>query len=126
MKIMITNIQRFCLHDGPGIRTTIFFKGCTVHCPWCANPENITGEIYYYYYKEKCIKNDNSCALNDDCCILHGEFSQEKLKSSNDKCLVDAISQYGREYSCEEIENEIYKDVGYYENCGGVTFSGGE
>ena len=42
MKPLITNIQRFCLHDGPGIRTTVFFKGCTLHCPWCANPENIS------------------------------------------------------------------------------------
>lgn len=45
MKVRISNIQRFCLHDGPGIRTTIFFKGCQLHCPWCCNPENINFEI---------------------------------------------------------------------------------
>lgn len=39
--VLITNIQRFSLHDGPGIRTTVFFKGCSLHCPWCSNPENI-------------------------------------------------------------------------------------
>lgn len=45
MKLRISNIQRFCLHDGPGIRTTIFFKGCNLKCPWCCNPENIDFEI---------------------------------------------------------------------------------
>lgn len=43
--VRVTNIQRFCLHDGPGIRTTVFLKGCTLHCPWCCNPENISCEI---------------------------------------------------------------------------------
>lgn len=46
--VLVTNIQRFCLHDGPGIRTTIFFKGCTVHCPWCSNPENIHAYPEHY------------------------------------------------------------------------------
>ena len=45
MSVLITNIQRFCLHDGPGIRTTIFFKGCNLRCPWCSNPENINFNI---------------------------------------------------------------------------------
>ena len=48
-KILITNIQRFCLNDGPGIRTTCFFKGCSVKCPWCCNPENICSTIEDYY-----------------------------------------------------------------------------
>lgn len=48
MKVRISNIQRFCLHDGPGIRTTIFFKGCILKCPWCCNPENMDFDINYY------------------------------------------------------------------------------
>ena len=48
MKPLISNIQRFSVHDGPGIRTTVFFKGCSLHCPWCANPENISFENEYY------------------------------------------------------------------------------
>lgn len=48
MKVIVTNIQRFCLHDGPGIRTTVFFKGCNLRCPWCSNPENINFEIEDY------------------------------------------------------------------------------
>ena len=47
-KILVSNIQRFSLHDGPGIRTTVFLKGCTIHCPWCSNPENIRREIQKY------------------------------------------------------------------------------
>ena len=48
MKVIVSNIQRFCLHDGPGIRTTIFFKGCNMKCPWCSNPENINFNIEEY------------------------------------------------------------------------------
>jgi len=87
MKNIVTNIQKFCLQDGPGIRTTIFFKGCNLRCPWCSNPENISFEI------EKSIDNKIT---------------------------------YGKEYTCEELFNEIVKDKVYYANNGGVTFSGGE
>ena len=48
-KILVTNIQRFSLHDGPGIRTTVFLKGCSIHCPWCANPENIMSVLKTFY-----------------------------------------------------------------------------
>lgn len=51
-KILVSNIQRFCLHDGPGIRTTVFLKGCNLSCPWCSNPENIFPEIENYILKE--------------------------------------------------------------------------
>ena len=53
MKVRVTNLQRFCLNDGPGIRTTVFLKGCNLHCPWCANPENINYEKQEYVLKEK-------------------------------------------------------------------------
>lgn len=49
MKLLVSNIQRFSLHDGPGVRTTVFFKGCPLHCPWCANPENISFSNEFYY-----------------------------------------------------------------------------
>ena len=53
MKVIITNIQRFCLHDGPGIRTTVFFKGCNLRCPWCSNPENLNFEIEDFEYNNE-------------------------------------------------------------------------
>ena len=87
MKNIVTNIQRFCLQDGPGIRTTIFFKGCNLNCPWCSNPENQSFEI------EKSI---------------------------------DGEKTYGKEYDIENLYNEIIKDKLYFDNYGGVTFSGGE
>lgn len=89
MKVIVSNIQRFCLHDGPGIRTTVFFKGCNLRCPWCSNPENIEYNIQKY------VENDE-------------------------------IHQYGFEISLENLEKELLKDRIYYENGGGVTFSGGD
>ena len=89
MKVIVTNIQRFCLHDGPGIRTTVFFKGCNLRCPWCSNPENINFEIENY-------EDDNKKAV------------------------------YGYEIDLASLEKEILKDAAFYENGGGVTFSGGE
>ena len=87
--MLITNIQRFSLHDGPWIRTTVFLKGCNLRCPWCANPENLS------FQKE--------------------EYVKDGIKGI-----------YGYEISGEELEKEILKDKIYYEDGGGVTFSGGE
>ncbi len=87
--VVVTNIQRFSLHDGPGIRTTVFFKGCNLRCPWCSNPENINFEIENYTY-------------------------------GNEQGI------YGYRISLEELFNEVMKDKEFYEDGGGVTFSGGE
>lgn len=88
-KILLTNIQRFSLHDGPGIRTTVFLKGCSLRCPWCANPENYVAKI------EKYNKNGEN-------------------------------GEYGKYMTCDEIYNEVVKDKIFYDEDGGVTFSGGE
>lgn len=87
--MIITNIQRFSLHDGPGIRTTVFLKGCSIRCPWCSNPENINHQI------EKYVKDGKE-------------------------------GFYGKEYSVDEVLKEVLKDKIFYEDNGGVTFSGGE
>ena len=88
-KVIVTNIQRFCLHDGPGIRTTVFMKGCNLRCPWCSNPENLEHEIQTYEYD-------------------------------------DEAGKYGYEITLADLEKEILKDKNYFDNGGGVTFSGGE
>lgn len=88
-KMIITNIQRFSLHDGPGIRTTVFLKGCSIRCPWCSNPENINHQI------ERYVKDGKE-------------------------------GFYGKEYSVDEVIKEVLKDKIFYEDNGGVTFSGGE
>ena len=87
--MIITNIQRFSLHDGPGIRTTVFLKGCSIRCPWCSNPENINHQIESY------------------------------VKDGKE-------SFYGKEYSVDQVLKEVLKDKIFYEDNGGVTFSGGE
>lgn len=72
MKVIVTNIQRFCLHDGPGIRTTVFFKGCNLRCPWCSNPENI--DINIQNYKKDGIVNKFGYEISLD------ELEKEILK----------------------------------------------
>lgn len=120
MKPLITNIQRFCVHDGPGIRTTVFFKGCTLHCPWCANPENIHRQKETFYISEKCIDN---CEYIDTCVYknMNEELSQNKFR-----CPYCAIGEFGKYFTPEQLYDEIIKDLNFYGMNGGVTFSGGE
>lgn len=105
IKAMISDIKRFAVHDGPGIRTTVFFKGCPLKCVWCHNPECIEFRPQTAFYKDKCI----GC----------GEC--ENI------CLGGARRTYGREVSVEELLEEVLEDRDYYETGGGgVTLSGGE
>lgn len=95
---IIFDIKRFALHDGPGIRTTVFFKGCPLNCFWCQNPESI---------------NPSPEKINVTSLNLSYKSCDEEV--------------FGRDYSAEEIVNEIIKDrIFYEESGGGVTFSGGE
>lgn len=105
MKAFVTDIQRFSLQDGPGIRTTVFLQGCNMHCPWCHNPETIPLRPVELYYKEKCL-GCGKCA--------EGCTSGARVKSS-------------KEMSVDEVMREIRQDKRYYdESGGGVTVSGGE
>ena len=103
-KAMITDIQRSSVHDGPGFRTTVFFKGCQMHCAWCHNPETIRFEAETLHYPEKCI----GCGKCDEGC-----FSGAKVVC-------------GREMTVDEVFREIELDQPYYGEEGGVTLSGGE
>lgn len=76
MKVRVSNIQRFCLHDGPGIRTTVFLKGCNLKCPWCANPENIDFEIATYIDEVNKEKNIIGKDINED--ELFSEIMKDK------------------------------------------------
>lgn len=101
---IVADIQHASLHDGPGIRTTIFFKGCPLNCAWCHNPECIEKVPQTLNYPEKCI----GC----------GECKKGCFSGAKVVC--------GKEMSAEEIFNEILLDYNYYGVDGGVTFSGGE
>lgn len=121
MKAQIFDIERNSFVDGPGIRTTVFFKGCNLNCGWCHNPESKKAIKQLMLYEDKCIKCGR-CAeicLNDGNCIFCGKCEAV--------CPVDARKICGKEYSVDEVFSEIIKDKLFYENSGGgVTFSGGE
>lgn len=130
----IFNIQKYSLHDGPGIRTTVFFKGCPLSCKWCHNPESLSKEM-------QIIRNESSCRMCGSCIIAcpsnalkmkedNIEFNRYKCISCGnceDVCYHDAIKIVGKEMTVEEVLKEILKDrIFYDESGGGVTFSGGE
>ena len=116
------NIQRFCTDDGPGIRTTVFFKGCNLRCAWCHNPESQLRDVQLMFFADKCIgcgKCSEKCPNALESCQLCGNCALY--------CPEDAREICGREYSADEVMDEILKDRAYYEaSGGGVTFSGGE
>lgn len=131
--IKVSNIERFATHDGPGIRTTVFLKGCPLHCPWCANPETWQVNPVLMHDEKKCAK----CHMCMNVCpsqaiSFQPDFTLNKELCTNcqkceEECLNDAISFSGKEMSCDQIYQEIQKDDLYYKQShGGVTLSGGE
>ena len=117
----IFDIERCSFVDGPGLRTTVFFKGCNLKCMWCHNPESQNFKPEMLFYKDKCKgcgKCIQVCPASGEC-ILCGKCELY--------CLVDARKVCGKEYTSDEIFEEIVKDKTFYDNSGGgVTFSGGE
>ncbi|MBN2897497.1 MAG: glycyl-radical enzyme activating protein, partial [Clostridia bacterium] len=130
----IFNIQKFSVHDGPGIRTTFFFKGCPLRCAWCHNPESLSPKPELLRNKEKCVGcgecarhcKDGAITLSDgDIHIDNTKFQGDE--SILDECIYNALSIAGKEYSVENALSEALKDVVFYEQSGGgVTLSGGE
>lgn len=134
MKASIFNIQKFSIHDGPGIRTTVFFKGCPLQCIWCHNPESQNSGKEILYDKNKCtlcgscIKicqnnaieiKDNDLEMNMDKCTFCGDCTVS--------CINSARQIAGKEYTVDEVMKEVLKDRVFYKNSkGGVTLSGGE
>jgi pyruvate formate lyase activating enzyme len=134
MKASIFNIQKFSIHDGPGIRTTVFFKGCPLQCIWCHNPESQNSGKEILYDKNKCtlcgscIKicqnnaieiKDNDLEMNMDKCTFCGDCTVS--------CINSARQIAGKEYTVDQVMKEVLKDRVFYKNSkGGVTLSGGE
>ena len=132
-RALITEIKRFAVHDGDGIRTTVFFKGCPLKCVWCHNPEGISPKVQLAHYKNNCI----GCGECAEACrsgawqIVKNEARIDREKCTlcgacEAACLGDAIKIYGREMSVDELLPILLEDRAFYENGGGVTLSGGE
>ena len=131
----IFDIKHFAVHDGPGIRTTVFFKGCPLRCLWCHNPESISGVVQLGYVEHNCthckrcvtdcptgahyVTDEGRHAFDREKCIKCGKCTQV--------CYGKNLTLYGREMSADEMLDELLWDEDFYSSSnGGVTLSGGE
>jgi len=134
MKGIVTDIQRFSLSDGPGIRTTVFFKGCNMRCAWCHNPETINPKQEIMYTQSNCIgclKCVCACrtGAQTDLGGMHA-FIREKCVNCGrcaEICYPEAMAVSGKTMTVDDVMREIAQDRIYYDRSGGgVTLSGGE
>ena len=132
---IVFNIQKFSIHDGPGVRTTVFLKGCPLCCAWCANPESQLPRIQIMYDKQKCLQCRtcvNICPTHavtmEKDSLIHVDFSRCKgCLSCVHACPGRALTHEGEEKTVSEVFDECMKDIDFYEESGGgVTISGGE
>jgi pyruvate formate lyase activating enzyme len=131
---IVFDIQRYCVHDGPGIRTTVFMKGCSLRCFWCHNPESLSPRPQLIAYPHKCIGCGkcaavcpNKCfgeaagplALNRGSCAACGACAK--------RCYAGALVMSGKKCNVDEVMKQVLADAVFYKNSGGgMTCSGGE
>lgn len=131
---MLFDIQRFSLHDGPGIRTVIFLKGCGMRCLWCSNPESQSGKQEIGHFENLCVKCLTCVAV---CPQKAVSYVDDKIQIDRDKCdlcgicveqcLHSALKIFGSRSTVEDVVSEALRDKPFYKNSGGgVTISGGE
>jgi len=131
---LIFDVQKFCIHDGPGIRTTVFFKGCPLSCWWCHNPESRGRTPFVHYDPERCLGcgdcvracPEGALALGPDGVVTDAALCRRHGVCA-DACPAEARRRVGRTVDVDGLLAEVERDRPYYEESGGgVTFSGGE
>ena len=132
MKAFITDIKRFAVHDGPGIRTTVFFKGCPLKCIWCHNPESLEKAPAIAFSKKNCTLCGNCLEVCGNRKIENGILKINRTAcircgKCTEICLNNANELIGREMTASEVFDEVIKDKMFYDTSGGgLTVTGGE
>jgi pyruvate formate lyase activating enzyme len=128
----IFDVQRFSVHDGPGIRTTVFFKGCPLRCRWCQNPESLRAQPEIAFYADRC-RDGRDCraACPRDALRWNGDRVDrgrcDACGRCADACAYEALRVVGRRVSVDDLVEQVLRDVPFYAaSGGGVTLSGGE
>ena len=128
----ISNIQRYSLHDGPGIRTTVFMMGCPLRCAWCSNPEALSSEKQLMIFDQKCTLCGECIRVEPEAITLNNrlELSRAMIKDIEklaQSCPYDVFEIIGNEMTVNELVDKCIKDEPFYRNSGGgVTFCGGD
>ncbi len=133
-ELNIFNIQHYCVHDGPGTRTTVFMKGCNMRCAWCSNPESQNSKVDLLYDQKLC-RHCSTCVMacplsalkKDETGLIHDKEACSACMSCVRACPTKALSAAGEIKSVPEVMKEIKRDAIFYRRTGGgVTLSGGE
>lgn len=129
----VFDVQRFSVHDGPGIRTTVFFSGCPLRCRWCHNPEGMTDKIKLRFDRTQCVM----CGICENACpngchiVCENEHRLDRTRCTGcgkcaAACPAGALELVGKNLNVEELFKAVSRDLPFYKDDGGVTLSGGE